>query len=136
MNWSKTFRLIEQELGFELYDWQKNYISMVSDNYPYEISMSTEWYHGVPDRIYYATPVHRSGFTTAYILRGLLNYGEKIGDYSQILPPIRNMDDVREYRTFWCDYNYSEQYTRNTFPRLVIKLDQMLKSLGLETCFY
>jgi hypothetical protein len=136
MNWSKTFQLIEQELGFELYDWQKNYISMASDEFPHEIITKTEWYYGVPDRKYYLEPKHRSGFTTAYILRGLLNYGEKIGDYSRILAPARNMDGVREYCIFWCDYNYSEQYTRNTFPRLVVKLDQMLKSLGLETCFY
>lgn len=107
MDWENVFKKIEQALGFELYDWQKDYISMKIDSIP------------VGGR--------RNGKTVAYIVRHLLNYEVKLGEYV----------DVFKWRNgyFPCDRFTSFQYTHYWYPQLVMDIDCKLKSVGLDTCF-
>lgn len=108
--WNKTFKLIERALGFKLHGWQKAYISMESDY--------------VPDE-------RGCGSTTAFILRWLLNYGEKLGSYEII-----GVQSVEYWRAFPCDRDGdSANYKYGLYPKYVIELDYKLQMAGVDTCF-
>lgn len=110
MIWSKTFKLIEESLGFELYDWQKAYIAMDSDHIPDE---------------------RQCGATTAFILRHLLNYGDKIGNYKTI-----GSESVEYWCAFPCDHmEFASVYKHDLYPRMVMDIDNKLRSVGINTCF-
>ena len=114
MIWSKTFKKIESALGFELHDWQKAYISMESD---------------------YIPEGRQTGATTAFILRHLLNYGEKIG-YSKDIQRIRNVRNFDYWREFPCDHpEFTKAFLWDIYPSMVYKLDMTCKFVGLDTCF-
>ena len=111
MNWNKTFKKVKEALGFELYDWQKDYISMKIDHMP------------VSER--------RTGKTTAFILRYLLNYEVKIHSHKKFWsgPYYVSLFPVDEY---WVNHAYIHGW----YPGYVMEIDRRLKSVGLETCFY
>lgn len=113
MNWNKTFEKIEQSFGFKLYDWQKDYISMKIDGIP------------VGDR--------QTGKTFAYVLRHLLNYEVKMGDYEYVFKTAERHGWCCS--KFPCDEFRSIQYMKHWYPRYVIDIDQKLKSIGIDTCF-
>lgn len=108
----RTIKLIEKALGFKLHEWQIDYISMKSEYLP-------------EDR--------GCGATTAFILRRLLNYGDKLGTYI-ILEPY-NADKIEYWRQFPCDREYPLKYRRSFYMFMVIRLDRALKSVGIDTCF-
>lgn len=111
----KTFETIERALGFKLHDWQKDYISLSSD-----------W---MPDE-------RQTGRTTAFILRHLLNYGEKLGDYRMLDPKNKYYSQTYEYwRLFPCDRDEPLTYVYGVYPQYVKSIDAKLKVFGLETCF-
>lgn len=114
MNWNKIFKKIEKHFGFKLDNWQKDYISMKIDEIP------------VGGR--------GNGKTFAYILRHLLNYEVKLGDYKYAFDNGKAVDSDYWF-IFPCDEFRSAQYMRNWYPRYVIEIDQRLKFIGLETCF-
>lgn len=108
MVWSKTFKKVEEALGFELYDWQKDFISMEIDFIP------------VGGRA--------NGKTLAFILRYLLNYEIQIkmypmmwkGPYYEELFPV----DMEKINIL---------YIHDWYPRYILEIDRKLKSVGLET---
>ena len=110
----QTFRKIEKALGFRLHDWQKDYISMKSDYIPDE---------------------RGCGATTAFILRHLLNYGEKIGDYSHLFPNKRPGMFPEYWKRFPCDRTEPRRYLLDTYAYYVVEIDKKLKSIGIDTCF-
>ena len=116
--WNRTFKKIEKALGFKLYKWQRNYIMMSSDYIPYD---------------------RGCGATTAFILRHLLDYGEKIGTYqdSLLFKSYKNINYNLYFNIFPVDRDrdcYSD-YVFKYYPNYVIKIDRLLKSVGIDTCF-
>lgn len=111
MVWSKTFKSIEKPLGFELYDWQKAYISMESN---------------------YIPSYRQCGATTAFILRHLLNYGEKI---SKSRLRIIDAAGVDYWSIFPRDGHFSVFYERDIYPKMVLDIDYKLRSVGVDTWF-
>lgn len=114
MNWDKTFKKIESHFGFKLHDWQKDYVSMKIDSIP------------VGGRA--------NGKTFAYVLRHLLNYEVKLGDYKCAFV---NAERTGQYwLMFSCDESErNSSYTKHWYPKFVMDIDQELKSIGLDTCF-
>lgn len=112
-NWDKKFAAIESHFGFKLYDWQKDYISMKIDSIP------------VGGR--------KNGKTFAYVLRHLLNYEVKIGDYKYAFTEAERTG--RYWLIFPCDEFRTMDYMKHWYPKYVISLDRELKSIGLDTCF-
>ena len=113
MNWNKIFEKIESHFGFKLYDWQKDYISMKIDGIP------------VGGR--------KNGKTFAWVLRHLLNYEVKLGDYKYVFANVARTENY--WLQFPCDELRSNEYIHHWYPQYVIGVDQELKSIGLDTCF-
>lgn len=108
MVWSKTFKKVEEALGFELYDWQKNFISMEIDFIPVD--------------------GRANGKTLAFILRYLLNYEIQIKMY-----PIMWKGPYYE-ELFPVDMMWERNiYVRDIYPKYIIEINEKLKSVGLET---
>lgn len=114
MNWEKTFEKIERGFGFKLYDWQKDYISMKIDFIP------------VGGRC--------NGKTFAYVVRHLLNYEVKIGDYKHVFGYI-DQTGHQWWMRFPRDEFRDHKYMNHWYPQYVIDIDKKLKSIGLDTCF-
>lgn len=120
MTWNKTFKKIEKALGFKLYDWQKAYISLESDFVPEGRCV---------------------GATTAFILRWLLNYGEKIDNFEPYEnDQIEHARDARRGLNYWelfpCDNPMlSVQYVVHIYHRMVVEINYKLHQAGIDTCF-
>lgn len=115
MNWSKTFEKVEEAMGFKLYDWQKDYISMEIDDIP------------VGGR--------GNGKTVAFILRHLLNYEDKLIGFNH---PYECEKQLGSW--YWSKFPVDETYItvaeqKGYYEKLVKEIDRKLKSVGLETCF-
>ena len=117
MTWNKTFKKIEKALGFKLYDWQKAYISLESDFVPEGRCV---------------------GATTAFILRWLLNYGEKIEKFDTYArhPEHLTGRGLNYWMLFPCDEaTLSARYSVHIYPMTVAEINYKLQSCGMETCF-
>ena len=108
MNWNKTFKKVEEALGFKLYNWQKEYIRMDCDDMP---------------------SYRACGRTTAFVLRYLLNYEVKICRSCLKLPEYYNW-------AFPIDEEHGKNYKREWYPWFVKDIDTKLKHTGLETYFH
>ena len=108
MIWSKTFEKVEEALGFELYDWQKDYISMEIDFIP------------VSGRC--------NGKTLAFILRYLLNYETKLHNHPKLWhgPYYDNLFPVD---MMWENHIY----VYDIYPKYIIEINEKLRAVGLET---
>ena len=104
MQWNKKFKLVEKALGFELKQWQKDFISMKSDTLH--------------------TDVRQSGNTTAFILRHLLNNEHQLYLFGSNIP---------EYLLFPCDHDDTYQYRNNFYGKEVIRLYDKLSEECIET---
>ena len=113
MVWDEVFKKIEKHFGFKLHDWQKDYISMTIDFIP------------VGGR--------KNGKTFAYVLRHLLNYEVKIGDYEYAF--LRAGTEGHYWLVFPRDEFRSLDYINRWYPQYVIKIDKELKQIGIDTCF-
>lgn len=115
MNWDAIFEKNEEHFGFKLHDWQKDYISMKTDTIP--------------------LGGRRRGKTFAFIVRHLLNYENKLGDYDHVFSRYNRRTELYQLY-FPCDTpGRSVRYTSTWYVQEVIKLDKELKCIGLETCF-
>ena len=113
MQWNKKFKLIEKALGFELKQWQRDYISMKTD-----FILETR---------------RQTGKTTAFILRHLLNYENQL--YMHIVY-CRGYQDIPECLCFPCDNDKPErmnEYYTNFYVYEVMSLYNKLHTVGIKT---
>ena len=110
MIWSKTFKKVEEALGFELYGWQKDFISMEIDFIP------------VGGRA--------NGKTLAFILRYLLNYETNLYLFNN-----RNLWLGAYYdNLFPVDERWeNHRYTHCVYPQYVMEINSKLRANGIET---
>lgn len=102
---NKHFEKINKALGFELYQWQIDYIRGDSD---------------------YIPSGRCNGKTLAFVLRQLLNYEKQ-------RPVIARYDEF--YENFVCDREDPPSYVKDWYIRFVYDVAYKLHQSGIETCF-